>query len=239
MSRSGATSVGWARWMNTATSPEPGAPSSPPCRTSHVPAGVFTAELGSVTAGPAAPAAASAVLVALATAWIEADRTPCVDRATESSASSGSADDDARISPPEASSSTTPGASGSDSGGFARLGDQPAADGAREQGRRVGEQVDLAGWRTRAGRLGGRGSAPPRSCRRRRTRSEARGRVQPASAGHESVGFAPDAHRSLRSSSPPCARRARAGRTCSRRRPRTRCGPGRGSGRAGPGGDAG
>ena len=57
-------------------------------------------------------AAAIAALVALATAWIEADRTPASAVLPESSASSGSAEDEARISSPEASSSITPGASG-------------------------------------------------------------------------------------------------------------------------------
>jgi hypothetical protein len=72
----------------------------------------LTTELGSA-ALPAAPAAAITVLVALATAWIEAERTPASIVSPESSVSSGSADDDARIRAPVASSSMTPGASGS------------------------------------------------------------------------------------------------------------------------------
>ena len=52
--------------------------------------------------------------------------------------------EDARIRSPEASSSTTPGASGRSVDGLACLGDEPAADGAREQRGRAGEQLDVA-----------------------------------------------------------------------------------------------
>src|SRR4051794_15033589 len=96
--------------MNTATWPELGDPTSAPWSTSHVPAGVFTAELGSETAA-ADPPAAIAALVALATACTEGDARPAAAVAPDSSASSGSAEEDARIRSPDASSSTTPGAS--------------------------------------------------------------------------------------------------------------------------------
>ena len=83
-------------------------------------------------------------LVALAMAWIEEERTPSSNVAPESSASKGSADDDARSSAPWASSSMTPGASGNGRPRLAPLGDQSTADGAGEQGGGVTEQFDVA-----------------------------------------------------------------------------------------------
>ena len=183
--------------MKIATSPERGAPSRPPWSTSHVPAGVLTTELGSV-AVPTWPAEAIVALVALAMAWIEEERTPASTVAPESSASNGSADDDARSSPPWASSSMTPGASGSCDARFAALGDQPTADGAREQRGGATEQFDVALLE-----LGLPGAADEDQCSPGGAVGDERAaelwaEARRGSAGHESVGFDPGDQRSRR-----------------------------------------
>src|SRR5204863_8593949 len=88
-----------------------GGPRSPPWRTSQVPAGVLTAELGSADVTALVPEA-TAAFVALATACIDAERTPASGVLPESSSNNGEAEEEVRIRAPEASSSTTPGASG-------------------------------------------------------------------------------------------------------------------------------
>src|SRR5438094_532651 len=75
---------------------------------------------------------------------MEGERTPDSKLVPDSSARSGSAEDDARTSPPEPSSSRTPGASGSVSLDSQASVTSPPADGTREQGGGVGQQFDLA-----------------------------------------------------------------------------------------------
>ena len=115
--------------------------------------------------------------------------------APESSASNGSADDDARSSPPWASSSMTPGASAN-----AVPDSHPSAISPRRTARASRAEALPSSSTSRSSNSGCPARRTrinaPMSRRRRRTRCGALDRGRRGSAGRESVGFAPGDQRS-------------------------------------------
>src|SRR5947207_7546846 len=178
--------------MKTETARERGAPRSPPWRMSHVPVGVFTAELGR-TGVPPAPAAAIAFLVALATAWTAAERTPASTVLPESSARSASADEEARTRYPEASSSTTPGASGRPEAASQASATSPRrtarANSAEASARSATSSSSNSGWPARRSRITDPQVAPSAT-------------NTPRSSGPMPTGVSRSRKRGLRSGSP-------------------------------------
>ena len=190
MRSSGATSVGWARWMKTATcsrargAEQPAVEDEPGSRRRlHGRAGkrrhpgVGVGDRGSRRARDG-----------LDRSRAHAGLERCCPRAR---ASSGSADDEMRIGSPEASSSMTPGASGSESAGSHASATRPRRTARAKRCGGRGEQVDVALVELGLARPRGRGSARPRWCRRRRRRCGARGRSGRGRAGRGSAGSAP------------------------------------------------